>query len=648
MRRGMEGSGRTSFETQTGVAGTVRRSQNKSMANTLRLSATQETVLKQVKEGRSVFFTGSAGVGKSYLLQQCVEALQDKYGKERVGVAASTGIAATHILGTTIHALSGCGLVQKVKDFERMKKPSNANRLRQMQAVVIDEISMVSGEMFEHLERMFSEIRGSQKPFGGLQMVICGDFFQLPPVPNRGVEANSGSFRNLGFAFQAPAWRRCNLQKHVLTEVFRQSDQKFVEVLNAIRQGKGEEAITFLSNNCMRPLPDDDGIKPTELYPYNKDVDEINNKEIKKLAGADVISIAADSTQVLNYRKLSLVDAREAEAKLKKDSFWRDCLAAEVITLKEGAQVMLVRNLDLTSDDGMLVNGSRGVVTGFATKEEVLRNLRSASTSTSEAGKQSTLGIDMEDVMTKISILNRISLEKLPVVKFTNGREETIFPFEFSREIPLVGKCLRLQLPLKLAWALTIHKCQGLTLDRCKVSLKGVFAEGQAYVALSRARSVEGLEITSIPNNCVKVNPVVSDFYQCLFRGEEYKDTFLADLSKQGKDTKENSAPNIAVAPPPVQEVSNPKRKATPWATTSQGSRNGVKCYRCGEYGHWVAACPRHTSTNRSGDLRDLFAPAPSAPQVGAPAAPASNSGGCFRCGAPDHWARDCPTKRRY
>lgn len=617
------------------------------MTCALRLSATQETVLKHVQEGRSVFFTGSAGVGKSYLLQQCVQALQDKYGKERVGVAASTGIAATHILGTTIHALSGCGLVQKVKDFDRMKKPSNANRLRQMQAVVIDEISMVSGEMFEHLERMFAEIRGNQKPFGGLQMVICGDFFQLPPVPNRGVEANHGPFRNLGFAFQAPAWRRCELQKFVLTEVFRQNDKKFVEVLNAIRHGKGEEAISFLRENCMRPLPDDDGIKPTELYPYNKDVDEINRKEIQKLPGADVISIATDSTQVLNYRKLSLVETREAEAKLKKDSFWKDCLAAEAISLKEGAQVMLVRNLDLTSDNGMLVNGSRGVVTGFAPREEVLKNLKAASTSTTEAGKPMTFGVDMEDIMSKISMLNKISLEQLPIVKFTNGREETIFPFEFSREIPLVGKCVRLQLPLKLAWALTIHKCQGLTLDRCKVSLQGVFAEGQAYVALSRARSVEGLEITSIPNSCVKVNPVVSEFYQCLSRGAEYMDSFLSDVGKQNGDSKENTAPANASVPS-VQASSTPKRKATSWATTSQSSRNGVKCYRCGEYGHWVAACPRHTGAKRSEDLRDLFACAPAPPRVGAPSAPASNQSGCFRCGAQDHWARDCPTKRRY
>lgn len=201
---------------------------------------------------------------------------------------------------------------------------------------------------------------------------------------------------------------------------------------------------------------------------------------------------------------------------------------------------------------------------------------------------------------------------------------------------------MRLQLPLKLAWALTIHKCQGLTLDKCRVSLSGVFAEGQAYVALSRARSLEGLEITSISDACVKVSPVVVSFYGALSRGEEYADTFLSHLDGRTQEQKENSPPNPDKTH--VQSDFGSKRKASAWAVASQGGGTGVKCFRCSGFGHWAAGCPRSQSAIQARTMGDMFSAPPDSSTGRAP--PPRNQGGCFRCGAQDHWARECPTKR--
>ena len=464
----------------------------------IELDPAQQAVIDRVMAGRSVFFTGSAGTGKTFLLNLVLGSLREKYGDDFgrcVGVTAMTGMAATHIDGTTVNAALGLGVPRRYKDFRSMFGKASRARVQGWHTFIIDECGMLSAEMFEMIIHMLSEVRRDSRTAGGLQLIVCGDFFQLPPICkhylSRAPPAGEDDFTNFGFAFQAPAWSTCfkTTDQIVLTRIFRQNEKDFADALNRIRTGVGaREALASLVAECSRPVRCAEGIKPTLVFPRNVDVDRINTAELEAL-GNDCESMSAVSRDDTHYATHYAQEHSDGVDKLRKSPFFRDCMASERITLKEGAQVMLLKNLDPC---GGLVNGSRGVIVRFINKWEA-RSLSHSS--------ESQLA------------LTRWNGESIPVVRFMSGLEVPIFPAVFRHDVAGVGTCTRLQIPLKLAWTITVHKSQGLTLDAVQVSLSGMFAPGQAYVALSRARTKEGLEIIDWDGHCVNVDPAVSAFY---------------------------------------------------------------------------------------------------------------------------------------
>ena len=305
-----------------------------------------------------------------------------------------TGIAAILVNGTTLHALGGLGgSLQKMEDFERMLSSPACERWEEMGVLLIDEVSMLSAELFSALERGARLIRGNTKPWGGLQIVVCGDFHQLPPiVGGKGKEFSpQNPFLNRGYAFQSPAWKRSRMHTVELTQVFRQSEAEFVAHLQCIREGRANAAaaLAALAQRCARPLPVSSGIKPTELYATNKQVGSVNEDELRRLPGVPKHFMALDEATLdpdlrgANGRALTDAeehqfrvrarDARRARAPersfslrrlrqdgLRKHEFFRSCMATEQQQLKAGAQVMLLVNLELGSDASRsLANGRR-------------------------------------------------------------------------------------------------------------------------------------------------------------------------------------------------------------------------------------------------------------------------------------------------
>ncbi|KAG2446559.1 hypothetical protein HYH02_008546 [Chlamydomonas schloesseri] len=795
------------------------------------LTPEQERVLTLVRAGENIFFTGNAGTGKTFVLTRVVDDLRERYGVDfgaKVAVCASTGIAATHIGGTTLHSALGCGVPSEYPEFNIMMKKETRARIRGYEVLILDEASMTSGEFWTVLEVQLRHIRDNPRPAGGLQLIFSGDFFQLPPITRKPYGNDPiplQQFTNWGYLFQSPAWASCRLQQVLLTQVFRQADRLFAALLDDIRYGRNARAaLQRITATCRRPLDCSDGIKPTRLYSVNKDVDSLNRDELDKLPGEQVTlegldGVELDPAILAIQPPLEPQELAECESRLWGSDFWKSCLAAQTYGLKTEAQVMLVRNLDLKGEGGggggggggaagaaagagggskgrQLVNGSRGVVVGWAAKIDIINRLKlqinsltapnarvaaaqeaaalaagaaagaslgataaapltAAAASASEsvaldaygepiqpppqpmevdaaglppgsaapeahienggagapgsgptsessdsdseleesgggsagggaggkarAGKAErecssaansagggkaadaaavaaagvaaaphtgaygsadggaaataaaaaatarlaaavaaaaaaaapaiaqvamggvgpggvslmVAGRDYqaltanlntaEQISAKISELERWRGRYVPVVRFANGVTTEVLPLTFTSRMPRWGECYRLQVPLKLAWALTIHKCQGMSLDRVQVSLSNIFATGQAYVALSRARSLEGLELLDCNDDCVKVDPAVVSFYRALQEGrpqahEEEQDAawrhFLGHrLAKRWPPPFRPPPPAVAAARAAqvAAAAAASQAAASPWAAGTPG-----------------------------------------------------------------------------
>ncbi|RXG60294.1 ATP-dependent DNA helicase PIF1 [Armadillidium vulgare] len=334
--------------------------------------------------------------------------------------------------------------------------------------LIIDEISMVDGEFFEKMEAVARNILGNDKPFGGIQLILCGDFLQLPPVSTKGAKKS--------FCFQTSAWDKCINTNIELFEVKRQNDPLFIEILQNIRIGRcnpdHEKVLAETVNNNVER----EGIKATRLCTHKDDVEHINSVQLKKLPGDSKIFSSVDSDPYLS------------------DTLDNSTPVLGKLHLKVGAQVMLMKNLDVSQG---LVNGARGVVTGFL--EQVMMLYVAI--------------FPADSSLLKCVTIFSLSLSGLPIVKFTSGMVKELGHEKWSIKARGGLVVTRRQIPLKLAWAFSIHKSQGMTLDCVEMSLSKVFEAGQAYVALSRARNLKSLRILDFNTGCIKAHSDVQRFY---------------------------------------------------------------------------------------------------------------------------------------
>eukprot|EP00043_Microstomoeca_roanoka_P000555 m.28080 g.28080 ORF g.28080 m.28080 type:complete len:587 (-) comp10375_c0_seq2:20-1780(-) len=394
------------------------------------LNEEQQAILMQVLAGKSVFFTGSAGTGKSFLIKKILEALP----KDTTVATASTGVAACAIGGTTLHAFAGVQMGSN-------RLPLKTSAWIKAKVLLIDEISMVDARYFDQLEEVARKVRRSRQPFGGIQLVLVGDFLQLPPITRTGGKTQ--------FCFNAKSWESCVDAFYHLTKVHRQTDQQFIAMLHRFRLGKCTQEDEQYIRATAGQMVELHGIRATRLCTHVKEAEVINQKELALIAEPSKVFRRHDSSP----------DVKTSGLAHRVD---------EEVILKVGAQVMLTTNINVMAG---LANGSRGVVKKF-------------------------------------------DATGWPVVKFLNGHEETIRPHVWRAHSASrhVYECR--QLPLKLAWAVSIHKSQGMTLDALEVDLSRVFEYGQAYVALSRARSYQGLCVKGFDASSIKAHPQVLTYYE--------------------------------------------------------------------------------------------------------------------------------------
>ena len=438
------------------------------------------------------------------LLKKIVKALTEKYLGDPgcVGITASTGLAAYNIAGTTLHRFAGIGIGKApteklIKDI--LKSGFIRRRWEAVEVLVIDEISMINSTLFDKLDVIARAVRGVDLPFGGVQLVITGDFFQLPPVMQ---ETGHDTPR---FCFEASAWKQAIQHTISLTRIYRQRDPLFTKMLNEIREGRPSAHTIENFRKLSRPLESfaDKGPEATELYPLRREADLANARRMQKIKGP-IFTYAATSGGIIE-------DAATRQRLLN------DCIAPEILELKQGAQVILTKNID-----DILVNGSQGRVVGFANSETFFHSRWDDEDH--ELDPSTLLTGSMEDAPEQRPPL-------FPVVRFLledgSTRVELCGPkgWAVERWVPdpwedsgwkVEKLATRTQVPLLPAWALSIHKAQGQTLDRVKVDLDRIFEMGQAYVALSRATTMDGLQVLNFNPDKIVVHPKVKRFYASL------------------------------------------------------------------------------------------------------------------------------------
>ena len=733
-----------------------------------KLDADQLRVLELVvREQQNVFCTGSGGVGKSFVITLLLDFFKACFGgsfSQRVAVTAPTGIAATHINGTTIHAATGIGVPMYHSDFGRVQgRKMSKIWTQEIEVLILDEVSMAGGEFLDLLDEKLRESvqrrgKGRDKdrpddmfkdspieeipPFGGIQLVFFGDFLQLPPIvskvpfatfttlnkrefekhravteatitqqrrnPNaRGEEI----FCNRGYAFQSNVWKNADFITVQLEKIYRQSDQSMISRLQQLRVGSDAgkcEILNYFNQNCRGPRQavvkaDPGGAgggklstdRQLALFAVNKQVDAKNEHELRKLSGR----------KELNFNSVDWVETFDAtsgmvqydvEENLNKGShqlggegqsgFFSDCLAREKTPLKMTAQVICLYNIDTTSEN-MLVNGTLGSITRFATREEVENAMQQKiaelqhkvaemqAEKASETSRKGAFKKFAESVIARLPTWCELNHWSVPVVHFDGRREPIIvMPECFQAEVVGQGACYRMQLPIKVGYAVSIHKSQGMSLARAAIDPSKIFCEGQAYVALSRVTSVQGLELLSdlrakhiktpsVPNlfynlvsalrrhtmrlgmlmpdqktRLMKLGPagLMEDVARLVAQigvGDLEEGEAKIELDEQKKrqvlqtiklilEKGERLSPVEFVPKAPVE-----KDTVQHWYSVEPvAKQDSDKCYKCGQKGHWSSKCP------------------------GAGGAAAGGGGGfggmtCFQCGKPGHFSNQCPAK---
>ena len=415
---------------------------------------TQKEALLILKTGKNVFLTGPAGSGKTFVINEYIKYLKDH--NVPVGITASTGIAATHMGGVTIHSWSGIGVKDRLTldDIQEISEKSYIkNKISEAKVLIIDEVSMLHHFRLDMIDRVLKHIKKSTEPFGGIQVVLCGDFFQLPPVSRMGEpEAR--------FIYHSPSWKEGNFVICYLHENYRQNNDKILEILNEMRnQNISKKSMDLLNVRMVQKVDaeieyeevieiDKEDEVSTMLFTHNVDVDKINDAQLAKLPGL-AIKYEMDSKG-----KKPLVEI------LKKS-----CLAPERLVLKKGARVMCIKN----NFEKGYVNGTLGVVVSCAHGSDPI--IRTASSPDYPEGRLITVEKASWHIAEDDHVLAELN-----------------------------------QYPLRLAWAITVHKSQGMSLDSVTVDLAKAFEPGMGYVALSRVRTLQGLNIIGFNKQALIVN----------------------------------------------------------------------------------------------------------------------------------------------
>lgn len=437
---------------------------------------TQKDVLEILKTGQNVFLTGPAGSGKTYLLNKYIDYLKDN--KIVVAITASTGISATHLNGRTIHSWCGMRIEQKMNDKQIASLRDNENifyRVLSARVLIIDEISMLNAGRLDLVNNICQALRQDLRPFGGLQVILCGDFFQLPPVTTKKTEDGR-------FVVESESWNNMNLGICYLEEQYRQADQKFLRVLNSIRDNTVDENIVaILEERLNQPI--DSPIKPTKLRTHKRNVEAENIFELNSLPGEERVYQMSSSGVPHLVKGLK-----------------ENCLAPEILKLKIDAVVMFVKN-----------NFSKGYANGTLGK---------------------VIGFDEES--------------GFPIVEIVSGRQIIASPESWAIEEGYRVLALVSQIPLRLAWAITVHKSQGMSLDCAEIDLSSTFEFGMGYVALSRVRALKGIKLLGLNDKALRVNQAAIELDKRLFSEskrdlENYKNRGSKEIKKRQKDFIRNN-----------------------------------------------------------------------------------------------------------
>ncbi|HSW69689.1 MAG TPA: helix-turn-helix domain-containing protein [Gammaproteobacteria bacterium] len=426
----------------------------------------QNEAFDLLKMGKNVFLTGAAGAGKTFLLNKYIAYLKEN--NVNVAVTASTGIAATHLHGSTIHSWSGIGVKEEItpKDLEKLRTKKHIKRnYNKTKVLIIDEISMLHNYQLDMVDTIARYMLGSEQVFGGIQVVLCGDFFQLPPI------SSDPLVEKKQFAFESSVWKAADIHVCYLHEQHRQGEDLLLTVLNDIRSGTAGEHTKVPLRTRYKKEPEG-SVRATKLYSKNINVEMINEKELANISGKEKIFMMMTA----GFNPLLL------------EGLKKNCLAVERLKLKIGAEVMFIKN----DFSGAYVNGTRGMVIDFDKREG------------------------------------------WPIIKTYDNKIITAYPEEWKVEDNGTIHASLRQVPLRLAWALTIHKSQGMTLDAAEIDLGDTFEPGMGYVALSRVRRLSGLKLMNLNEMALKVHPDIL----CHDQVFKEKSTVLVNYLKNLSDTE--------------------------------------------------------------------------------------------------------------
>jgi ATP-dependent DNA helicase PIF1 len=434
------------------------------------LSPEQIEIFERIKNRENVFMTGPGGSGKTFLIREIYNWYTQRDIKN-IQVCALTGCAAVLLQcnAKTIHSWAGIGLANG--DVMNVINNVSYNKFKRKKwlntdILIIDEVSMLSSKLLSILDGIAKKVRKNNLPFGGIQLLFSGDFYQLPPV------GNSSDPETMQFCFESPIWNTLFHKQISLKQIFRQTDQTYSSVLNQIREGRlNKSGYELLMSRCVHC--DDDTIRPTKILPRRNDVNRINEMEMSSLKNEErkytmeIVKTLPDETITIS------VNPEQIKSDL--ENLKNNLMAEKELTLKVGAQVMCIVNMD-TEGTNPIVNGSRGVVIDFT-----------------EAG--------------------------IPIVKFKCGLTRPInyHIWELECELEIKKGYGIKQIPLILAWAITIHKSQGSTLELAEIDIgNGIFECGQSYVALSRVKDINGLYLRSFNPSKIRISKKVQDYYKTI------------------------------------------------------------------------------------------------------------------------------------